>query len=72
MRRVAEIQIDRSEIVNSYSRPVTRGEQYPDVAADVHSPVLVSDLSVAEPGIEGVDSGLVTQKSHHHVWAAAD
>jgi hypothetical protein len=72
MRRVAEIQIDRGEIVNSYPRPLTRREQYPDVAADVHGPVLVSDLSVTEPGVECVDSGFVAQKSHHHVGTAAD
>src|SRR5271169_4414727 len=71
-RRVAEIEVYRGQIVHSDPRAVTRRQQYSHVAADVHSPVLVSDLAIADTRGEVVDAGLGPQKSHHDVGTAAD
>jgi hypothetical protein len=51
MRRVAEVEVYRGQIVDSDPRAVPRRKQYSYVAADVHGPVLVSDLAVAKLGL---------------------
>src|ERR1700678_3693337 len=72
MGRVAEIQVHWRKIVDSDPRTLKRREQYPYIAADVHGVVLIFDLAVTEPGIDGVDAGLGAQKSHHDVGTTAE